>query len=233
MTGSIVQSGQAQQKPLLLPVRSAKISNLRYEITFDSTTAAQRTIKVATTFDVSGNDPVVLSLPAWTPGAYEISNFARWVVGFTPTAGDKPLPWDKLDFDTWRIQPGGARSVTVRFDYLADTLDNAMAWSRPDFAFFNGTNLLLYPEGAGTDFSANVTVKTPARLDGGDCHEAAGLTRLLHGRQLSRPGGYAVLCGPNGLRQHPGIRPLDPAGDLSRGALGLPSGKSSGIRSPG
>jgi predicted metalloprotease with PDZ domain len=161
LTGAVVQSGQAQQQTAApASVRSAKISNLRYEITFDSTTAAQRTIKVATTFDVSGNDPVVLSLPAWTPGAYEISNFARWVLGFSPTAGDKPLPWDKLDFDTWRIQPGGARSVTVRFDYLADTLDNAMAWSRPDFALFNGTNLLLYPEGAGTDFSANVTVKT-------------------------------------------------------------------------
>jgi predicted metalloprotease with PDZ domain len=157
----LVPSVQAQQKSAAPPpMRSAKLSNMRYEITFDSATASHRTIKVATTFDVNGNDPVVLSLPAWTPGAYEISNFARWVVDFSPKAGDKALAWDKLDFDTWRIQPGGARTVTVRFDYLADTLDNAMAWSRPDFALFNGTNLFLYPEGGGTDFPANVTVKT-------------------------------------------------------------------------
>ena len=32
-------------------------------------------------------------------------------------------------------------SVTVRFNYLADTLDNAMAWARPDFVLFNGTNV--------------------------------------------------------------------------------------------
>ena len=30
----------------------------------------------------TGAAPVILSLPAWTPGAYEISNFARWVTGF-------------------------------------------------------------------------------------------------------------------------------------------------------
>jgi predicted metalloprotease with PDZ domain len=140
--------------------RSAPISNLRYDLTFDSTTARDRIIKVAMSFDVGGNGPVLLSLPAWTPGAYEISNFARWVLGFTASAGDKPVYWDKLDYDTWRVQPKGARSLTVRFAYLADTLDNAMAWSRPDFVLFNGTNLLPYPEGLGFDFPATVTINT-------------------------------------------------------------------------
>jgi predicted metalloprotease with PDZ domain len=154
---------QAQQKkPVAAPAatRSAPIANLRYELTFDSTTAQQGAIQVVLTFNVTAAGPVLLSLPAWTPGAYEINNFARWVLGFTATAGDKPLTWDKLDYDTWRVQPGGARAVTVRFAYLADSLDNAIAWARPDFAFFNGTNLFLYPEGRGFDFPATVTVKT-------------------------------------------------------------------------
>ena len=139
---------------------SAPIRNVRYEITFDSTTAQSRTIQVAMSFDMAGPGPVLLSLPAWTPGAYELSFFARWVSNFNPRSGDTALAWDKLDYDTWRVQPAGAKSVTVRFDYLADTLDNAMAWSRPDFALFNGTNVLPYPEGRGTSFPATVTVKT-------------------------------------------------------------------------
>jgi predicted metalloprotease with PDZ domain len=152
----------AQQNPPATPppARSAPVSNLRYELTFDSTTARDRTIKVVMSFDVGGKGPVLLSLPAWTPGAYEISNFARWVFDFSASAGNQPVRWDKLDYDTWRIQPGGARSVAVRFNYVADTLDNAMAWTRPDFLLFNGTNLLLYPEGAGLDFPATVTVRT-------------------------------------------------------------------------
>jgi predicted metalloprotease with PDZ domain len=141
-------------------VRSAPISNLRYEITFDSTTAATRTLKVAMSFDVAGPGPVLLSLPAWTPGAYEMTWFARWVSNFTPTAGTQSLAWDKLDYDTWRIQPAGARSVSLRFDFLADSLDNAMAWARPNFALFNGTNVLPYPEGRSLDFPATVTVHT-------------------------------------------------------------------------
>jgi predicted metalloprotease with PDZ domain len=139
---------------------SAPIRNVRYEITFDSTTAQSRTIRVAMDFDVAGPGPVLLSLPAWTPGAYELSFFARWVSNFNPRSGDRALAWDKLDYDTWRVQPARAGSVTVRFDYLADTLDNAMAWARPDFALFNGTNVLPYPEGRGTDFPATVTVRT-------------------------------------------------------------------------
>jgi predicted metalloprotease with PDZ domain len=141
-------------------LRSAPLTNLRYDVTFDSAGAARRTIKVGFAADVGGTGPVLLSLPAWTPGAYEITNFARWVSNFTPTAGGKPLTWDKLDYDTWRIQPAGAKELTVTFDYLADTLDNAMAWAKPDFAFFNGTNLFLYPEGRGFDFPATVRIHT-------------------------------------------------------------------------
>ena len=154
---------QAQQKKPVTPqasLQSAPISNIRYDLTFDSAAASQRTIKVAMSFDVGGPGPVVLSLPAWTPGAYEISNFARWVVGFTANGDNAPLTWDKLDFDTWRVQPGRAKSVTVRFHYFADSLDNAIAWTRPDFGFFNGTNVLFYPEGQGFNFPAVVNIKT-------------------------------------------------------------------------
>jgi len=155
----------ATATPLLAPgaqpvAQSAPISGIRYDVTFDSRTAPARTLRVGMTFDVGGAGTVLLSLPAWTPGAYEISNFARWVSNFSATAAGKMLTWDKLDYDTWRIQPGGAKSITVTFDYLADSLDNAMTWSRGNFAFFNGTNVFLYPEGRATDFSATVTVKT-------------------------------------------------------------------------
>jgi predicted metalloprotease with PDZ domain len=142
------------------PLQSAPLTNLRYEITFDSATAQNRTLKVAMSFDVAGPGPVLLSLPAWTPGAYEMTWFARWVGNFTPTAGDRSLVWDKVDYDTWRIQPAGAKSVTVRFDFLADTLDNAMAWARPNFALFNGTNVLPYPAGRPLAFPATVTIRT-------------------------------------------------------------------------
>jgi predicted metalloprotease with PDZ domain len=140
--------------------RSAAISDVQYDVTFDSSTATDRQLKVKMSFRTSGSDPVLLSLPAWTPGAYQMSYFARKVENFTATADSRELHWDKLDYDTWRVEPGGSQSITVAFDYLADTLDNAAAWSAPDFVLFNGTNVFLYPEGRPFDFPARVVLHT-------------------------------------------------------------------------
>jgi predicted metalloprotease with PDZ domain len=158
--GFLLAAPLAAQGPVPGPTQSAPIANIRYEVTFDSTTAAQRTLKMRMTFDVKGPGDVLLSLPSWTPGAYEVSNYARYVSLFTPFGDGNLLGWDKLDYDTWRIRTDGKKALVVSFDFLADSLDNAFAWSRPDFAFFNGTNLFLYPEGRGTDFSASVVIKT-------------------------------------------------------------------------
>jgi predicted metalloprotease with PDZ domain len=142
-------------------LRSAPISNIRYEVGFDRASAAARRLRVTTTFDVDGSGPVLLSLPAWTPGAYEMSWFSRRVTAFSPQAATgEALDWEQTDYDTWRVETRGSKSVTVRFEYIADTLDNAMSWTRPDFAFFNGTNLFMYPEGRALDFAAQVTVRT-------------------------------------------------------------------------
>lgn len=155
----IVGPSAEGQRAAATPV-SAPIGNVRYDVRFDRTTAPTRSLRVSMSFTTSGRDPVLLSLPAWTPGAYELSFYARKVSGFHAEAGGRVLDWDKLDHDTWRVMPQGAGPVTVSFTYAADSLDNAMSWSRSDFAFFNGTNLFFYPEGRGTDWSATVTVST-------------------------------------------------------------------------
>ena len=141
---------------------SAPLSDIRYEVTFTRANAERRQVVTAMTFTVGGTDPVLLSLPSWTPGAYEISNFARDVASFSAEQSGMSLTWDKVDPDTWRVRPRGVGEVTVHFDYVADSLDNADTWSRPDFLLFNGTNLFLYPEGRGFDFPTAVTVNTEA-----------------------------------------------------------------------
>jgi predicted metalloprotease with PDZ domain len=141
---------------------SAPITDIRYEVTFTRANAERRQVTSTMTFTVGGTDPVLLSIPKWTPGAYEIANFTRDVSSFSAEQAGTSLAWDKIDPDTWRIRPRGVGEITVKFDYLADSLDNANTWSRPDFLLFNGTNLFPYPEGRGFDFPASVTVNTEA-----------------------------------------------------------------------
>ena len=139
---------------------SAPISNVQYDVTFDSATAQLHVIGVMTSFTTRGGGDVLLSLPAWTPGEYEIDNFARYVTGFSATDGNMLLAWDKLDPDTWRIHATHAGQVRVSFNYNATKLDNANAWTKPDFAFFNGTNLFLYPEGQSAFYPSTVVIHT-------------------------------------------------------------------------
>ena len=141
---------------------SAPLTDIHYEVTFTRPNGENRLVSSAMTFTVGGNAAILLSLPAWTPGAYEIDNFARNVANFTAEETGTSLSWDKIDPDTWRVRPRGAGEVTVRFDYIADSLDNANTWARPDFLLFNGTNLFFYPEGRGFDFPASVSVNTEA-----------------------------------------------------------------------
>ena len=141
---------------------SAPITDIRYDVTFTRANAERRQVSSAMTFTVGGTEPVLLSLPEWTPGAYEIDNFARNVANFAAEEAGTALSWDKVDPDTWRVRPRGVGQVTVKFDYLADSLDNANTWARPDFLLFNGTNLFPYAEGRGYDFPASVTVSTEA-----------------------------------------------------------------------
>ncbi len=152
-------------------LRSAAIADIDYQVTFDRQTAQSRTIGVEMSFRTLGSEPVLLSLPAWTPGSYELDNYARNVQSFAARAGGEALRWDKVDYDTWRVRPTGAGEVTVAFDYRADSLDTGNSWATADFAYFNGTNLFLYPEGRGLAFDSRVSVRTET-----DWRVATGMT---------------------------------------------------------
>lgn len=146
--------------PTEAPAQARPISDIRYELTFNAQTAAARLVEVEMRFRVAAATPVLLSLPAWTPGAYELANFARHVRDFGATQEGQPLRWDRADPDTWRVRPAGPGEVRVAFSVLADDLDNARTWAREDFAMVNGTTVFPYPEGMGFNFGATVRVIT-------------------------------------------------------------------------
>ena len=139
---------------------SAPITDIAYEVTADSAAVGRRQLGITMSFRVSGTTPVVLALPAWSPGHYVLLWFARRVSNFSAEENGAALDWRKLDFQTWEIRPRSAGTVRVSFNYLADAIDRAVAWTAPNFAFFNGTNLFLYPVGRGFNWPARVTVRT-------------------------------------------------------------------------
>ena len=142
------------------PRTSAPISDVRYEITADSASVGRHQLGASMTFHVNSTAPVVLAIPAWSPGHYVLVWFARRMSQFAAEQDGAPLAWKKLDYQTWEITPRSAGTVRVSFKYLADAVDRAVAWTASNFAFFNGTNVFLYPVGRGFNWPAQVTIRT-------------------------------------------------------------------------
>ena len=119
---------------------------VRYEISVPD--RAARLIHVRADFPTSGRDTLRVSLPAWSPGSYEIENYARYVRRFgAKNAAGTALFWDRLDKDTWRVPTGGTERITVEFDFLADTIDLSLPRIRDDGGWFLGTNVFLFEDG--------------------------------------------------------------------------------------
>ena len=155
----------ARQRPRRAGAHRAppRITNIRYEVTFDSRhRAAAARIKVADGLRRRrARGRCCSRFPAWTPGAYEITNFARWVSASPRPRAAEPLTWDKLDYDTWRMRPGRrasrSRSASTTWPTRSTT-----PWPGPGRISRSSTapTCFLYPEGRGFDFPATVTVKT-------------------------------------------------------------------------
>jgi predicted metalloprotease with PDZ domain len=119
---------------------------VHYDVTLMST--AEKQFHVAADFPAAGKETLFVSLPAWSPGNYEIQNYARYVHGFgAKNAAGQPLRWDRGDKDTWRVVTGRTDHVTVEFDFIGDTIDLSTARVTQDFGQFLGTNLFLFEEG--------------------------------------------------------------------------------------
>jgi predicted metalloprotease with PDZ domain len=163
------------------PLSAQTLADIRYDVVFNAETALRREIHVEMSFEVATDSPVALSLPSWTPGAYELDDHAKNVRGLWARQDGNEIRWDKADFDTWQVYPTGQGQVTVGFDYLADALDTGNAWSKPDFTFFNGTNVFFFPDGGDPSFESIVTFHTET-----DWKVTTGLTALSTSEYVAR-----------------------------------------------
>ena len=98
-----------QPEPVLCVVRPLNLAMHEVEVTLTLPASA-----------VAG--PVVLALPAWTPGSYLIRDYSRFLDRLTAVTGDGlPLAVEKLDKQRWRL-PAAAGPVTVSYRLYCNDL---------------------------------------------------------------------------------------------------------------
>ncbi|HKY60457.1 MAG TPA: PDZ domain-containing protein [Gemmatimonadota bacterium] len=132
---------------------------IRYSIGWDNPASQLYAVRVTAAAD---GEPVMFSLPAWRPGRYILQNYAANVQGVRAEGPDgRPLEVEWLDLDSWRVEPDGARTVTLVYDYYAVTFDAGSSTLRPEVAYFNPVNLFPWVEDR-LDHPVTLTIGAPA-----------------------------------------------------------------------
>lgn len=89
-----------------------------------------------------------LVMPVWTPGSYMVREFARHVQDFAATdAAQRPLKWEKISKNSWRVQTNGAREWRATYRVYANELSVRTNELNSEHAFWNNAALLMYLDG--------------------------------------------------------------------------------------
>src|SRR5688500_14808502 len=89
-----------------------------------------------------------LVMPVWTPGSYLIREFERHVQDFAATdAAGRPLKWDKINKNTWRVVTNRSRDWRATYKVYANELSVRTSELNSSHAYWNNANLLMYLEG--------------------------------------------------------------------------------------
>src|ERR1700733_1927333 len=151
--------------------RAAADETLHYELKFE----APNTHLMDITVQASGLDgkSAEFAIPAWAPGSYQIENYWMYVQGFRAFGPDgTPLPWHKMDQQTWHVDLKRATSVTVEYALYANTLQNNHAQYNEKHAFIGGPSVWMYLVG-GKERAIDLSIAIPQSWK-----VATGMTRV-------------------------------------------------------
>lgn len=88
-----------------------------------------------------------IKMPVWTPGSYLVREFAKNVEGFSASAGNNTLQFEKIRKNAWRIHNGGAKSISIKYRVYANEASVRTAFIDDTHAFLSSASIFMYPQG--------------------------------------------------------------------------------------
>lgn len=90
-------------------------------------------------------DVVIVKLPAWRPGRYELQNFAKNIQKWAAfDQHGQPLPFRKHSKDCWKIEARGCSTIHINYNYYAYQLDAGACWLDEKQLYVNPVHCFLY-----------------------------------------------------------------------------------------
>lgn len=91
---------------------------------------------------------MLVTMPAWTPGSYDIADFARHVRNVDArNRNGEPLNVMKKDKSTWKIECDDNREISFTYEVYADQLSVHTSHLDASHGYLNGTNIFMYIDG--------------------------------------------------------------------------------------
>lgn len=124
----------------------AQKTDMHFTVTMDK--PAEHLFHVELRYSGLQSPNTILKMPAWTPGYYQLLNYAKQVKQFRVSAGNNDsIPWSPAGDNGWTIANGNHREVTVSYDIKAETQFVAQSYIGEDRAYIVPAGVFVYPEG--------------------------------------------------------------------------------------
>lgn len=171
-------------KYLLLVLLSNFVLTLTAQVYFTITPAPEtHQFQVEMSFTAPGAVTDV-TMPAWTPGYYQMLHFGNQVSDFRATQNQQPLAWTKLSEHTWRIGTLPGQRLTVAYTVTTTRAFVAQPYVDSARAYIVPTGVCMFPQG-----QLQTSIELDLRLPSAWPHVATGLKR--------RPGRTWSYLAPN------------------------------------
>ncbi|MBI4752127.1 MAG: PDZ domain-containing protein [Acidobacteria bacterium] len=116
---------------------------VHYQVTLEK--AGNKAVLVEMRLQGLDRPTVDVAIPAWTPGSYEILNYAQYLSELAAKgATGQALETRFVDKQTWRIQCAGQTQISVRYRVICDQLTVDSNWLGPQFGQLQGAATFLY-----------------------------------------------------------------------------------------
>lgn len=116
---------------------------MNYQISF--TDRHKHIVEITMLLEKIDKPKVILQLPAWRPGRYELANFGKnlFQVSCQNLKGTK-LSCQKISKETWEVNSEGETSLVIKYKYYCAQMDAGGSWVDRDLIYLNFINCLLY-----------------------------------------------------------------------------------------
>ena len=137
---------------LFTPAQTSPNYGIAYQLAMSH--PASHLFEVTIDVSVPANDTspyIDLQMPKWQPGRYSVADFAKNVQEFSALSQNKPLHWEKIDDQTWRIQREGVRTITAKYKVFGNDLSGTFAQLDVGHASYTGGEIFMYVVGHKPD----------------------------------------------------------------------------------